>query len=82
MDKQGPGSWYFGWNIVGAATVLTLLTVGLRMGIGPFFLPMTQTLGFSRSELSASWRWACCATAWPCRWPATWPARAARASCC
>lgn len=52
MDKQGPGSWYFGWNIVGAATVLTLLTVGLRMGIGPFFLPMTQTLGFSRSELS------------------------------
>ena len=53
MDKQGPGSWYFGWNIVGAATVLTLLTVGLRMGIGPFFLPMTQTLGFSRSELSS-----------------------------
>ncbi|WP_245801204.1 MFS transporter [Pollutimonas bauzanensis] len=46
------GSWYFGWNIVAAATVLTLLTVGMRMGIGPFFLPMVQDLGFSRSLLS------------------------------
>ena len=35
-----------------AATVLTLLTVGLRMGIGPFFLPMADGLGFSRSLLS------------------------------
>lgn len=35
-----------------AATVLTLLTVGMRMGIGPFFLPMAQDLGFSRSLLS------------------------------
>lgn len=35
-----------------AATVLTLLTVGMRMGIGPFFLPMTEDLGFSRSLLS------------------------------
>ena len=81
MDKQGPGSWYFGWNIVGAATVLTLLTVGLRMGIGPFFLPMTQTLGFSRSELSASWRWACCATPGHAGGRLA-VARAARASCC
>ncbi|MGY6271313.1 MFS transporter [Achromobacter denitrificans] len=52
MDKQEPGGWYFGWNIVGAATVLTLLTVGLRMGIGPFFLPMAESLGFTRSTLS------------------------------
>lgn len=52
MDKQASGGWYFGWNIVGAATVLTLLTVGLRMGIGPFFLPMADGLGFSRSLLS------------------------------
>jgi len=37
---------------VAAATVLTLLTVGMRMGIGPFFLPMTEDLGFSRSLLS------------------------------
>ena len=43
--------WYYGWNIVAAATLLTLLTVGMRMGIGPFFLPMTQDLGFSRSLL-------------------------------
>ena len=52
MDKQESGGWYFGWNIVGAATVLTLFTVGLRMGIGPFFLPMAESLGFSRSLLS------------------------------
>ncbi|WP_255176185.1 MFS transporter [Bordetella genomosp. 5] len=46
------GRWYFGWNIVAAATILTMLTVGLRMGIGPFFLPMAHDLGFSRSELA------------------------------
>ena len=45
-------TWYYGWNIVAAATVLTLLTVGMRMSIGPFFLPMVQDLGFSRSVLS------------------------------
>ena len=44
--------WYFGWNIVAAATLLTLLTVGLRLGAGPFILPMTRDLGFSRSLLS------------------------------
>ena len=44
---------YFGWVIVGACTVLTLLTVGMRMGIGPFMLPMSQDLGFSRSLLSS-----------------------------
>ncbi len=44
---------YFGWVIVLACTVLTLLTVGMRMGIGPFMLPMAQDLGFSRSLLSS-----------------------------
>ena len=44
--------WYYGWNIVAAATFLTLLTVGMRMGIGPFFIPMTEDLGFSRSLLA------------------------------
>nr|WP_307728731.1 MFS transporter [Massilia solisilvae] len=33
--------------------MLTLLTVGLRLGIGPFFIPMATSLGFSRSDLSA-----------------------------
>ncbi len=47
------GSWYFGWNIVAAATLLTMLTVGMRLGIGPFFLPMSQDTGLSRSTLSA-----------------------------
>lgn len=44
--------WYFGWNIVAAAAFLTLLSVGMRLGIGPFFLPMAQDLGFSRSLLA------------------------------
>lgn len=52
MTERPTGSWYFGWNIVGAATLLTLLTVGMRMGIGPFFLPMAEDLGFSRSLLA------------------------------
>src|SRR5690606_17045962 len=51
--EQGAGKWYFGWNIVAAACVLTLLTVGMRMSIGPFFLPMAQDLGYSRSLLAA-----------------------------
>lgn len=47
------GAWYFGWNIVAAAALLTLLSVGMRLGIGPFFLPITSDLGFSRSLLSS-----------------------------
>ena len=43
--------WYYGWNIVAAATLVTLLTVGMRLGVGPFFLPITEDLGFSRSLL-------------------------------
>ena len=51
---KGPAHrWYFGWNIVAAATLLTLLTAGMRLGIGPFFLPMSRDLGFSRSLLSS-----------------------------
>jgi len=46
-------SWYPGWNIVAAATLLTMLTVGMRLGIGPFFLPMAEDLGFSRSLLAS-----------------------------
>lgn len=52
MTKAVTGSWYFGWNIVAASALLTLLTVGMRMGIGPFFLPMAEDLGFSRSLLA------------------------------
>ena len=52
MTHPQGSRWYFGWNIVAAATLLTLLTVGLRLGAGPFILPMTQDLGFSRSLLS------------------------------
>jgi MFS family permease len=53
VTEKKTESWYFGWNIVAAATLVTLLTVGMRMGIGPFFVPMASSLGFSRSELAA-----------------------------
>jgi MFS family permease len=52
MVVRAGARWYYGWNIVAAASWVTLLTVGLRMGIGPFFLPMAHDLGFSRSLLS------------------------------
>lgn len=52
MTRNTLGNWYFGWNIVAAAATLTMLTVGLRMGIGPFFLPIADDLGFSRSMLA------------------------------
>ncbi|MCO6537322.1 MFS transporter [Gilliamella sp. ESL0232] len=44
--------WYFGWNIVIAASFLTLLSSGLRMSMGVFFLPIANDLNFSRSILS------------------------------
>ena len=46
------GRWYFGWNIVAGAAIATLLTVGMRMCIGPFFLPIATDMGLSRSLLS------------------------------
>ena len=52
MHHPTAGRWYFGWNIVAAASVLTLLTVGMRMSIGPFFLPIASDMGFSRSTLA------------------------------
>jgi MFS family permease len=53
LTDKATGGWYFGWNIVAATSMLTLLTVGMRLGIGPFFLPMATSLGFSRSELAS-----------------------------
>ena len=52
LTQSKVGSWYFGWNIVAGASLLTLMTVGMRMGIGPFFLPIAEDLGFSRSLLA------------------------------
>lgn len=51
-STAGQGRWYFGWNIVAAASVITLLTVGIRMGIGPFLAPVTQDLDISRTDFS------------------------------
>ncbi len=52
LTQAKVSSWYFGWNIVAGASLLTLLTVGMRLGIGPFFLPIAEDLGFSRSLLA------------------------------
>ena len=51
--KNPPQSWYYGWTIVFAAALLTMITVGMRMSIGPFVIPMSEGLGMSRSHLSA-----------------------------
>ncbi len=50
--EKSIGGWYFGWNIVAGAGIATLLTVGLRMCIGPFFLPIASDMGLSRSLLA------------------------------
>lgn len=51
--NEGQGRWYFGWNIVTAAALITLLSTGMRLGIGPFFLPITEDLQLSRSVLAS-----------------------------
>lgn len=53
MNDNRRNGIYYGWAIVWSATALTLLTVGMRLGAGPFFLPMAQDLGMSRSELAS-----------------------------
>jgi MFS family permease len=53
LDAARTPRWYFGWNIVAAAAMLTLLSSGMRLSFGPFFLPIAHDLGFSRSLLSA-----------------------------
>lgn len=50
--NQLQGKWYFGWNIVAVSTALTLLTVGTRLGIGPFVKPILNDLGMDRTTLS------------------------------
>ncbi|WP_257348216.1 MFS transporter [Pseudalkalibacillus decolorationis] len=43
---------YYGWYIVASASVIVLLTMGLRMGIGPFVKPIMLDLELSRTEFS------------------------------
>jgi len=52
ISSSATRQWYFGWNVVIGSATLTLLTIGLRMGFGPLFLPITQDLGLSRTALS------------------------------
>lgn len=43
---------YFGWYIVIASMIFTMLTVGLRLGVGPFLLPMMEDLKITRTFIS------------------------------
>lgn len=45
-------SRYFGWYIVGVATLITTLTVGFRLGIGPFVKPILADLEMTRTTFS------------------------------
>ncbi|MBN6886746.1 MFS family permease [Cytobacillus horneckiae] len=51
MTKLG-GRIYYGWYIVFSASIIVLLSMGLRMGIGPFVNPMIFDLGLTRTEFS------------------------------
>ena len=53
MTADKTGGWYFGWNIVAVAACMTLLSSGMRLSFGPFFLPISHDLGFSRSLLAS-----------------------------
>ena len=53
MNAGKSGGWYFGWNIVAVAALMTLLSSGMRLSFGPFFLPISHDLGFSRSLLAS-----------------------------
>ncbi|KJR49026.1 putative transporter [Desulfosporosinus sp. I2] len=50
--KESKERWYYGWYIVIAASLITLLTVGFRLGVGPFVKPVMADLGMTRTELS------------------------------
>ncbi|MDI2588409.1 MFS transporter [Psychrobacillus sp. NEAU-3TGS] len=43
---------YFGWYIIIVSMIITMLTVGLRLGIGPFVLPMMEDLSLTRTFIS------------------------------
>src|SRR5690606_15552251 len=51
MIKKRQG-FYFGWYIVIISMIITMLTVGLRLGIGPFVLPMTEDFQVTRTFIS------------------------------
>lgn len=53
MGENRMKKLYFGWYIVIAGSVMVILTMGMRMGIGPFVEPMMADLDFSRTALSS-----------------------------
>lgn len=50
--EESSERWYYGWYIVIAASLITLLTVGFRLGVGPFVKPVMTDLGMTRTEFS------------------------------
>lgn len=56
MDvKESSEGRYYGWYIVSAASLITLLTVGFRLGVGPFVKPVMMDLG-SVLQPEITWR--------------------------
>jgi hypothetical protein len=47
---------YYGWYIVIAATIIVLLSTGMRMGIGPFIEPVMDDLDFCHWN-DCLWNW-------------------------
>lgn len=45
--------WYHGWNIVFFASLVTLISNGLRMSIGPFLIPLTDDFNITRTTMSS-----------------------------
>lgn len=52
IQSEKRKTWYYGWYIVIAASVITLITAGMRMSVGPFFLPILGDFDMSRTDLS------------------------------
>lgn len=46
------GHIYYGWYIILASSIIVLLSMGMRMGIGPFVNPVMEDLGLSRTAIS------------------------------
>lgn len=49
--RRRRGRYYYGWNIVGGAAAAMFASSALQgYGTGPFFVPMSDDLGWSRTE--------------------------------
>ena len=52
MKTKNKARIYYGWYIAITASMISLMTSGFRMGIGPFVRPIISDLGMSRTDLA------------------------------